>query len=128
MKKIWLSSILSLVTLGLFGVAQVAMGQARETKVGPKARETLTAELSSVVEVAETRMKEGSAGSADLLKTQIAVNFAKYKLGELSEAELRKTNDPLEKKLIWLTRSKYALKDIDTDEMIAVIDFVVAHR
>ena len=77
MTKIWLCSALALNTLGLFGVPQMAMGQARETKVGPKARESLTAELSGGVEAAEARMKEGSTSANDILKTKLAVNFAK---------------------------------------------------
>jgi len=127
-KKAWMYLALSFVAIALFGAIHMAKGQPLETKVGPKARETLTEELAGVAETADARMKEGTATAADLLRVQIAVNFAKHKLGELTAAELRERDDPLEKKLIWLTRSLYALKEISTEEMVATVDFVVAHR
>lgn len=127
-KKACMYLALSFVAIALFGAINMAKGQPPETKVGPKARGTLTEELAGVAETADARMKEGTATMADLLKVQIAVNFATHKLGELTKAELRERNDPLEKKLIGITRSRYALRDISTEQMIATVDFVVAHR
>jgi|GEM_PF-2774734 len=127
-KKACMYLALSFVAIAIFGAINMATGQPLETKVGPKARGTLTEELAGVAETADARMKEGTATMADLLKVQIAVNFATHKLGELTEAELRERNDPLEKKLIGITRSLYALRDISTEQIIATVDFVVAHR
>ena len=127
-KKACMYLALSFVAIAIFGAINMATGQPLETKVGPKARGTLTEELAGVAETADARMKEGTATMADLLKVQIAVNFATHKLGELTEAELRERNDPLEKKLIGITRSFYALRDISTEQIIATVDFVVAHR
>lgn len=73
-------------------------------------------------------MKEGTAGLADLLKVQIAVNFAKYKIEEISKDDLRKKNTPLEKKLISLTRASYQQKEMSTGDVLATIDFISDHR
>lgn len=65
---------------------------------------------------------------ADLLKIQIGVNFAKYKIEEISKDELRKKNASLEKRLISLTRAAYQQKEISTDDVLAIIDFITDHR
>ncbi|MEO1825976.1 MAG: hypothetical protein ABGZ31_09710 [Roseibacillus sp.] len=92
------------------------------------AEKTIADELAAIVQVADTQMKEGTAGLADLLKVQIAVNFAKYKIEEISKDELRKKNASLEKRLISLTRAAYQQKEISTDDMLAMIDFITGHR
>jgi len=73
-------------------------------------------------------LKEGTAGLAELLKVQIAVNFAKYKIEEISKDDLKKKNAPLEKKLISLTRAAYQQKEMSTDDVLATIDFIFKHR
>jgi len=113
-----------LVAAGFYCSAQ----QPSKTPLGPPARETLSAELDGAVEIAQARMEEGTASLTQLLKTKIAVNFAQYKIGKLSEAQLREKNAPLEKRLIHSARSDFAMKSISVDEMIALIDFVSNHR
>ena len=114
----------TLVATGFYCLA----GQPGKTLVGPPARETLTAELDGTVEIAQDRMEEGTASHTQLLKAKIAVNFAQYKIGKLSGAQLREKNAPLEKDLIHSARSACAVKLISVDEMIALIDFVSDHR
>ncbi len=92
------------------------------------AEKTIADELDAIVQVADSRMKEGTAGLADPLKVQIAVNFAKYKIEEISKDDLRKTNTPLEKKLIALTRAAYQQKEMSTEVLLATIDFISNHR
>ena len=89
---------------------------------------TIADELAAIVQVADTQMKEGTAELADLLKVQIATNFAKYKIDEISKEDLRKKNAPLEKKLISLTRAVYQQKGISTADVLAAIDFISNHR
>ncbi|MGB1128399.1 MAG: hypothetical protein ACPG4K_00015 [Haloferula sp.] len=85
-------------------------------------------ELDAIVQVADARMKEGTAGLADLLKVQIATNFAKYKIEEISKDDLRKKNAPLEKKLTALARAAYQQKLMSTNDVLATIDFISNHR
>lgn len=92
------------------------------------AEKTIADELAAIVQVADTQMKEGAAGLADLLKVQIAVNFAEYKIEEISKDDLRKKNTPLEKKLISLTRASYQQKEMSTGDVLATIDFISDHR
>lgn len=92
------------------------------------AEKTIADELDAIVKVTDTRTKEGTAGLADLLKVQIAVNFAKYKMDEISRDDLTEKNAPLEKKLISLTRAAYQQKQMSTDDVLATIDFISQHR
>jgi hypothetical protein len=61
-----------------------------------------------------------------LVLSLVALGFSG--MVQLAMGQARERNDPLGKKLIWSARSQYALTMISRDEMIATVDFVVAHR
>ena len=92
------------------------------------AEKTVAGELAAIVPVADTRLKEGTASLEDFLRVQIAVNFAKYKVEEISKDDLKRLNEPIEKRLIYSARVAYQRKQITSDELLATIDFISNHR
>ena len=97
-------------------------------EVAHSAEKTVAGELAAIVPVADTQVKEGSASLEDFLKVQIAVNFAQYKVEEISKDDLKRLNEPLEKRLIYSARVAYQRKQISVNELLATIDFISNHR
>ena len=113
---------------GIVALAAIACAVAAHAGEERAASTPLEQELGKIARTAEARMKEGSASISDLLKVQIAVNYGKHKLGAMSREELRKANGPLAERLLQATRAAYASKQIGTDEVVRVLDFIMAHQ
>lgn len=121
-------SLLSPPRLHRFALPGISCLALLLTAPARSAEKTIAGELDAVVEVAEQRMKEGTASMVDLLKVRIAANFARYKAEAISSDELRKRNAPLEIQLMSMTRAMYQQKEVSTDDLVATIDFIAAHR
>ena len=98
------------------------------TDAARSAENTVVDDLAAIVKAADAHLKEGSAGIDDFLKIQIAVNYAKYRVEEISKEDLKRLNDPLEKRLISLARADYQKRRISSNEVLATIDFISNHR
>lgn len=121
-------SLLSPPRLHRFALPGISCLALLLTAPARSAEKTIAGELDAVVEVAEQRMKEGTASMVDLLKVRIAANFARYKAEAISSDEWRKRNAPLEIQLMSMTRALYQQKEVSTDDLVATIDFIAAHR